>query len=88
MAVGTALFAELGFEHIENCRLRSVRVTGLLAGQAAGNTSTHEPDPLFCDKTDPGDTTMAVLVGVGKTENPVDAHRADFPPELRSRDGK
>jgi hypothetical protein len=88
MTVGAASFAKLGFEYIENCSFRAVRVTGLLAREAAGNLRADKADPLFCDKTDSSDTTMAVLVRVGETENPVDAHHADFSPELRSRDGK
>jgi hypothetical protein len=74
MAVGAALFAEFNFEDVQQRGLTSIGIAGFLYRQAAGNTSTHEPDPLLCDKTDPGDTTMVVLVRVGETDNPVDAH--------------
>jgi hypothetical protein len=76
VAVGAAFLPEFHLEDIQQCGLSSVRIAGFLQGKATGYLSPDKPNPLLCDKTDSGDTTMVVLVGVGKAENPVGSHGA------------
>jgi hypothetical protein len=86
MALRCALVSELGLKNVEECGLISAAVAGFLDGQATRDLSADKPDPSLGREIDPCNTPVVVFIGVRKTENPVDAHRADLPPELRSRD--
>jgi hypothetical protein len=76
VAIRAATVTEVGFKDIEDCSFLAVWVAGFLHGKTARDPFTDEPNPFFCDKTDSSDTTMIMLVRVGKTENPVAAHGA------------
>jgi hypothetical protein len=86
MAVRAAILSQFGLEYVENSGLFSICIAGFTHCKAAGNVPPYQPHPSLGREIDSCNTPVAVFIGVRKTENPVDAHRADNPPELRSRD--
>src|ERR1035438_1927234 len=88
VAVGAALFAELGLEHIKQRSLPPVRIAGLPQGEATGDLSADEANPLLGHKADSGHTAVFVLVGVGEADDAIEAHAARPPFRMRIRDGE
>jgi hypothetical protein len=74
MAIGSAFFAQLDFEDIEDGSLSSVWIARLVNGEAAGSSSANETNPAFCKETDSRHTAMLMFVRVGEANDPVEAH--------------
>jgi hypothetical protein len=76
VAVRSALFAQLRLENIEDRRFFTIRIAYLPGSKASGNLAPNEANPFSCDQVDSGHTAVFMLVGVGETENPDEAHGA------------
>ena len=85
MAVGTAFFAEFGFEDIQNRSLSAIVVAGLLARKASLHFFPYQPYPLFVREADSRHAAVVVLIRIGKTDNLLQAHRAESLPNCGAK---
>ena len=76
MTIVATFLAKLNLEDIEQSSLIAVGITALLDREAAGDFMAYEANPLLCDHADSCHTTMIMLVRVGETDDPVEAHGA------------
>jgi hypothetical protein len=78
MIIGCAVSLDLDFENVQKRNFFSVTVTSFAASEAVRNLSPDQPYPFSCEKADPRDTAMVMLIGISKANNTIESHGVTY----------